>query len=342
MPQEQKDFNNRLVLNLINMKKLFSSLTFILSLTELHAQSYQPLVKEGNVWNVEWITFGGSLSITWHYDGYRYWISGDTMIEGRDYKKLYEQRVYEFVTNGYPQYDYWNNFNYPGLLVAGLREDTATKQIWCYDLENFLSIGSSVGDTLLYDFSVSTGDTLKWTPAKFLVTSIDSVQLLNGNWRRRIVLDGGLSSPHYWIEGIGATEVLSQPYFSYFETLSQLTCFQSYDSFLYEEPPYGIPSYLVVNCDSLLTSAAEISNSSVYATLLPTLITDYFHFSFELSQNYSGTFVLLDQFGRKVKVEIVHPGKIYNYQCTMLPKGIYFAQLFFESKSVWKKQVSIQ
>jgi hypothetical protein len=96
------------------------------------------------------------------------------------------------------------NFTFPG----SLREDTILKKVY------FLHI-DSINETLIYDFSLNIGDTVKSYVTNFcapvIVTQIDSI-FIDSDYRKRWIVNGGGC---LWngeiIEGIGSNmELLEQ------------------------------------------------------------------------------------------------------------------------------------
>ena len=131
----------------------------------------------------------------------KYWFEGDTIIEGLQYKKVYEQsyaRIADFDKAHY---------------FAAIREDTVAAKVYCYyDNEEYL----------LYDFSVNVGDVVRvysFWPAYYphiieqVVASIDAV-LIDNEYRKRIKFFSDIAWPpfsysqEFWIEGIGSTNGL--------------------------------------------------------------------------------------------------------------------------------------
>jgi hypothetical protein len=71
---------------------------------------------------------------------------------------------------------------FPKQLIAGILEDSNLKRFG-----TMIFIWTTL--ILLYDFSINLGDTFKGYYYQSTVELIDSVQLLNGEWRKRWVLD---------------------------------------------------------------------------------------------------------------------------------------------------------
>lgn len=110
--------------------------------------------------------------------------------------------------------------------MGALRDDTIQKKI-------FFRLPNSSSDTLLYNFNLNVGDTVK----SFLssldcnngqIVAIDSI-LIGNNYRKRFKLS---CNPTYIIEGIGATTGLLEKFGS-FETAGDLLCFSVNNQTLY-------------------------------------------------------------------------------------------------------------
>ena len=82
-----------------------------------------------------------------------------------------------------------------------MREDPS-KKVYIWD-------NSSNSEKLLYDFSLSLGDSLIMTtiwgcPVQSTVDTVDTIVLLNGELRKRYVFSPGVMGTDIWIEGIGS------------------------------------------------------------------------------------------------------------------------------------------
>jgi hypothetical protein len=125
-------------------------------------------------------------------EGGRYFLDGDTIINNKTYHLLYSYRAtltglpwagtFELDTT-YKQFRYF------------IREDTAARKV--YEL-------NGLQDMLLFDFSLSVGDTLSghWMGTPVAVTHIDTETLADGSVRTRWNFDVGTS----YTEGVGSSE----------------------------------------------------------------------------------------------------------------------------------------
>lgn len=167
---------------------LNKALSFIiLSIYSLLAmpQKYTVMLGDTSLWNLTAFHFG--------YQNDSYYAAGDTAISGMDYKFL---NGFHFMRN------------------AMLREDTAGRKIYYWQKNGF----RAGQDILLYDFSLSEGDSmLLYNPntpladsaGYFVLDSIREINVLNGK-RRKFHLSqlGGMKKAE-WIEGIGSTGLLT-------------------------------------------------------------------------------------------------------------------------------------
>ena len=164
------------------MKKYFFLIWIAIMAINANSQNYHKLIRTNTYWDVYAL---GS----YEYDAIDkiFFTGNDTIIEGNIYQ-LSRQYPYEPVNPGYlipPFFIDTNSISTNGFL----REDTVLKKVYIYD--PYLT----PTDQLLYDFSLSIGDTLKsgYNTGKFMdslvLTSIDSVTLLNWEIRKRFIFD---------------------------------------------------------------------------------------------------------------------------------------------------------
>lgn len=133
---------------------------------------------------------------------YNYFINGDTLIGGYQYKQVYK-KGYSYTQSGpqpvgNPCLSPPPTYYYSGALNFFIR--SSNKKIFIRNL------GPSQPDTLLYDFNLIVGSTLPltynnpWSSYTFTVSAIDSINTFNG-WVKRFKLN---SNPNFnFIEGMG-------------------------------------------------------------------------------------------------------------------------------------------
>lgn len=200
------------------MKKYFFLIWIAIMAINANSQNYHKLIRTNTYWDV--------YSLGWYdYNAIDkiFFTGNDTIIEGNIYQ-LSRQYPYEPVNPGYlipPFFIDTNSIR----TNEFLKEDTVMKKVYIYD--PYLTST----DQLLYDFSLSIGDTLKsdYNKGKFgdylVLTSIDSVTLLNGEIRKRFIFNPNSSDYGYYIEGIGGDQGLFSPIVPAFEQNEQLGYF---------------------------------------------------------------------------------------------------------------------
>ena len=163
-----------------------------------YGQTNNQLVKENKSWTIVNHNPSHGPNCIWQTHEIR--LSGDTIIEGREYKIV---RQSEFGNQ--PQN--W-------AVVGFLREDQKRKV--------YFKNTSNENEFLLYDFDISIGDTVNifspqinhyilefefFVDLQMIVVSIDSVKI-NEGLRKRIKLNPICTSfeETYWIEGVGDTK----------------------------------------------------------------------------------------------------------------------------------------
>ncbi|MGB3870202.1 MAG: T9SS type A sorting domain-containing protein [Flavobacteriales bacterium] len=242
----------------------------------------------------------------WNCGTYRYvqyYMAGDTVIDGNGYK-IIDQSVssdYESCSCGIPG-DVGEGF---------LRENLVTRKV-------YWRFPGSTADTLLYDFTLELGDTLRGlygntglcSQAIFTVQSIDSV-LVGSGYRRRVNfsdIDIAPCNPTSIIEGVGATTGLTSCYAGPTSFGIRLECFTVGDSLFYSalcgpdlaacgELPLGIAA----NGQSRKPDVAALPNPSI----------GLFHFGQAVEQiivyNAQGK-LLFQQHGKDVDLSAFPPG----------------------------------
>jgi len=157
---------------------------------------YHPMVAEGK----QWLMTGETVKA--HYD-FVYYVSGDTVFDGNEYKKLYMKVTISQLTGEDGRMEEVSSSS--PALYACLQESDGR----VYMLKN--------GErTVLYDFNLAAGDIAFDTDRLTLsVTKVDTVSV-NGIKRKRLWMketyktyDTG-SRTGYWVEGIGSNYGLEE------------------------------------------------------------------------------------------------------------------------------------
>lgn len=152
---------------------------FHLSVYAQKSYDYQPFIKEGKVWNVTYLTHEG-------YSSYKrtYIIQGDTIIEGKQYKKFFDGDRYAYA----------------------LREDN--KKV--YAVASTDKFGKpNTKEELWYDFDVNKGDIIDTEVSKMSILKVDTMSV-NGVKRKCFhISETSSSDPSgqavgLWVEGVGS------------------------------------------------------------------------------------------------------------------------------------------
>lgn len=178
----------------------------------LEGQSYSTLLNPTAVWHDErgWGDPGPNTS---NSRCVKYYLDGDTIVDGEVYQKLLITGRYSHSNsvNSQLSYTIW----YDGDLYALVREDAIERKV-------FIRTLTGGAEELLYDFSVGTGP-YPWTflfPSDDLeVTVIDTIMLADGP-RRRLHLGEYIKI----IEGVGCVYGLLPYQTSGIEWMAQLAC----------------------------------------------------------------------------------------------------------------------
>jgi hypothetical protein len=274
----------------------FFALLFLLLLncknaSKAYGQDYVPLLDTNKVWNI--------------FENMIYW--GETH---RHYLKVCDTDSTRFVFIK----EWHSAWTEP---LGYLHEDTLSRKVFYIDYTG--------NEILLYDFSLVEGDVFQTTLDDVLI--VDSVQLKDGTFRKRIVL--GYYDVHLfsWIEGIG----------SHFGGLlwtdwrfknkhipeAHLLCYFENDSLLYRNDGYFI-SY--DGCNYSFTDVNTETIKSLIPRIYPNPARDELNISLPDNFQNCHTISILDLSGRLLLQE-VHCGNEFRLNVRNLKPGLYFLQV---------------
>jgi len=170
-------------------------------------------MNDSATWKVDYWNFTGYGCFNCQY---KYYLDGDTAIEGMLYKKL---RVSEL--------DVWGS-NYSNSYIGAIREDLQIRKVFFYP--NYPE-----EEFLLFDYSLNVGDTLdSYLGSDAVIFAVDSVLVGNQLHKRMMYSLGIFPDTLALIEGVGMTNGLLQSlYDNTFETTSHLTCFEVSGELMY-------------------------------------------------------------------------------------------------------------
>ncbi len=318
---------------------------FLLVLS-LRAQQYHPLVDSGAVWSEEgwgldWLGYTD-------YGGSKFWLDDDTIIDGTLYNQLKTRGNYSF------RYIYNPPYVLPAFgsddsirIVGGMREDSS-KKVWLrvFSTSDYHWLVTPDVDILLYDFSLRLGDTFHLSSINAIVTLVDSIELLNGEWRSRIsfAIDTNITwQTNFWIEGIGSDGGMFGNFIFPFEAYGWLCCFKKSDELLYENiyEPFGVS----LSCDSLLTPIGVENLNSYYLRfeISPNPVSDFLNINFSSPNFSSAQIKITDVLGRNLLTEEIESGKPLQIPVTKFSSHqILFCQLWKDGTLLSVKKILIQ
>lgn len=273
------------------------SLLLLCNCLLIKAQTYHPFIDTNKVWSV---VEGYSL---FTYNTYYYKLKGDTTINNTAYKKMLSSTDSNLVSS-------WQ-------YIAALREDS---------LQRVYISQYNQPEKQLYNFNLQVGDTLHYTQmCTLLVNAIDSIQLINGEYRKRILF---FNSPNYqWIEGIGSED---GPLYIYVlgcdvDFNAELNCFTENDTLKFKSANFN-------SCYFSNVSLNENSKDKFYFSPNPANNFIYLNNTFQ-SKNLVIT--LNDLNGKAITIQTI--SKNSTIDISQLNNGVYVIH-FFEKGKILQSQ----
>jgi hypothetical protein len=299
-----------------NMRQLF----FILfSVVFIHSHGQNPNWIPMPDSNATWCAQRGFL-VTGNPDAFHtynsiQYISGDTLINGLVYHKIYESGILEVMT--IPPTS-WTFTYYNDEYVGCIRENSNRQ---AFQIPNYLNF-----EFLLYDFNLQIGDTVP-TNSLIILSGIDSI--FDGtNYRQRFKLSSADSSfwpdPFYyehvsWIEGIGST---GGNFFSlgpYFE----------HGGRLYEFTQNGIAYYQ----DSITPCNLSLGQSDIgqqkLINVYPNPIVDKLNIVYDAQTTEDIIVLIFDLSGKKLFHKTLQAGH-NEIDLKYLDSGIYIYRMYVD------------
>lgn len=308
------------------MKKVTLFTLGILFSIFTNSQDYHKLINESFYWDVSYADQGYICLGFGSYGPKRYKFSGDTLINGKTYSKLYYSSFINLNTPPAPwcppfaiDTTFSLNHNY------FIREDTIEKQVWRY-MEN-----PYPEETLLFDFSKEQGDTLGFEGMPDVI--IDTVYYIvtdDGQTRKKIEWEWDVYSPGgYYIEGLGgASGPFQIPYdeFNFFGAGLWLMCVKDHEN----NPIWSNYS----ECYDFITHVPNIeTNYSII--ILPNPATNTFSIMIPSDIKILKA-TLYTQTGQKI---FSIKAQFDNIDISNLKPGLYFAEIKTSEGDVKRKIV---
>lgn len=255
----------------------------------------------------------------------QYRITGDTLIEGKLYRKLTKSGY--LIDQNY-QYTFYTEY------AGALRQEISNKKVFYYPPFSYPQ-----ADTLLYDFDLEVGDSVPLSylyPYNFcdaVVDTIDSV-FVGGTYRKRFHISTSGTPPwgQTWlIEGIGTTNGLFGGFCLGWEGHQDLTCFIHNDSITYPSPPNS-------DCDPI-TSIPKITDNEFSINVYPNPFTD--KLVIEAPFLMKNTNVKLVNLRGQELINRQITEKTTTLEISDLPPGVFIVQLTDDQNNMRSDQITV-
>ena len=308
------------------MKKLLLSFCLLIISLSGFAQTnvYHPF-PDSAFWRVDYV-----YDDPWQYPYYvnncfQYYIAGDTLINSYIHKKIFRSYVLYNVVSWTPP------VNPPGPpdsgYVGALKDDSIANK-------TFFVFKNTTTDSLLYDYNLIVGDTMKGFISPYpsiydmVVLSIDSV-LIKGQYRKKWNFAHFNNDSTYFIEGIGSNAGLIEPLNTYAIDFKYryLVCVKDSTGTLFTSSHSS-----AMGCNLIVSGTNEIdliNNCSIFPNPFTTSTT------IQTSINLkSATLNIYNALGQEIKTINNISGKEITLQRDNLPEGIYFIRLREDDKII--------
>lgn len=295
------------------MKKLFLiSFLFIIASAAKQSQGqtniYHPFPDSNAVWTWEFCVSNPNPAC----GSYPNFLNGDTVVNSIAYHKLF-------------------GYSPSPTIVGGIRNDTVSKKTYfiCFNSSSPPNCSSHLSEKILYDFSAGIGDTVFYGTCgiSYIVTSIDSIQLLDGTYRKRFKCNNCFGGEV--IEGIGNNGNLicgTQDGMAYLSLL----CFEQDSTTLYTQSPSMYNPAYPNSCITLV--GMQEQNATFSLTISPnpfstqtTLQTD--------NLLHNATLTVYNSYGQQVKQFVIRNSSSFVIRRDNLPSGLYFIRLTQDDKT---------
>ena len=282
------------------MKKLlllFFILCYVIQ-TKAQTNVYHPFPDSNAMWCD---TTCGSCSYT---------ITGDTIVNSNTYHKLHQSCVYyQWSASGICEYPSVaaGATAYISIGYAGaIRQDTAQRKV-------FFLLPNSTTDTLLYDFSLTVGDTIRAYVLNYhVIDTIDST-LIGTQYRKTWRTPNYQGGPDWKIiEGIGSTLGLLNNYFPPNRKLPKLYCFSQNNQTFY-------PYYSANSVCAEVTAIPKFKTQNPTFQIYPNPAQN--NFTIEFSNNDKQIINVYDINGKQVLSQTINGTT--NIDASNLNAGVY-------------------
>ncbi|MBP1629535.1 MAG: hypothetical protein H6Q15_428 [Bacteroidetes bacterium] len=273
------------------MKKGILLLTLVILSINTFAQINKSIVDTTKVWSTIY-TYTPYIVRT-----YKYKFSGDSMINGQKYYKVFQTSLH--VNDE-------NNYSFSGIY---LREDSNI--VYCFEAGT---------ESILYNFNLNKGDSISLISRRIgnrvgehlsVVDSVDTVYIDNTALKRIHLLNYG--SREILIQGIGNLSGLFESG-HYYELSSDLVCLEQAGELIYKNDYYD-------NCYEFV-GLEDINNDNIQLKIYPTIIDNTLNIE---SSEYPLNLSIVDIFGKEIFSEKILSNR--KIDCSNLKVGTYFCKI---------------
>ncbi len=289
------------------------------------SQQYHPFPEQNAYWTVV------EFNQYYYWDTYIYTIKGDTVIDNKPYKKI------------------WQLDDIPGshdtlwVLHSFMRQDTIQKKVWF--IRHYMN---ETTEKLGYDFDVQIGDTV-YLPAfdyensgdsGFVVIypGNDSTLLWNGEYRKNYFfanLNHDIGLDPYVIEGVG-TQRTPFPNLFYFDPFhqSELVCNEVNGVYLYGFSPLPDECGFTVNINEIMPLTT--------ITVKPNPCNNYVDIQFPGNINTEMRVEIINSFGETVfrkKTALLH--KQLHINTSTFKNGLYIISITSKNGNIFSDKIII-
>jgi len=303
------------------MKNLFilSMLLFMLMTGYGQTNTYHPF-PDSSFWRVDaWAqdNFTGCQE-DYYYD---YYFDGDTIINGSLHKKLFRSPVLIIRQGGGTPCYVWPWATFSGYMGALGDDSLGNKSFFVFPDQNT--------DTLLFDYNLAVGDTIRgYLPANCTITinSVDSV-LIGTQFRKKWNFNTCNECPGYFIQGIGSDNGLIEWLNTSGPCLTNLICVKDSSTTLFYT---GYNS--AVGCE-LVTYAEEIFKVSSKIHVFPNPFSEQTMLKPDKPLK-NAVLTVFNFYGQEVKQMSNLTGQTLIFDRNNLASGLYYFRLTDCKKTV--------
>jgi len=284
------------------------------------AQTYHPFPTDSAFWKIH----EQNNEVEENYETIE--MVGDTLLSGVSYSKLFKTSFLSIHVGNFDSTHFYSRSFY-----GGLREES--KVIYFYDPATSL-------ESVVFNFNWGVGDTVGYSWAGFYLTisTIDSVQMLDGSFRKRYNFPSVGYSTEWYIEGVGNDWGILPNYTSVGGPgafWSDLTCFSQLGTVVYFDPNTG------EDCD-ILTSVNSNYSTSQGVQISNNPFSDKCKVKFG-NLIHKGTMTVVDAEGKIFIQKSIRDSEseIISKENLGVP-GIYFLIFNFDGEILFQKLVYVQ